>query len=119
MRAGDEEIMRAGQARTVEESLTLEGRARVFQTTKAPYRDPAGGVIGVIGISRDITEHKYEELARAWLAAIVESSADAVIGKTLEGTITSWNAAAQRIYGYSPEEAIGEPSSMLEPAVHA
>jgi PAS domain S-box-containing protein len=55
-------------------------------------------------------------LALAWLAAIVESSADAVIGETLEGTVTSWNAAAERIYGYAAEEAIGQPISMLVPA---
>src|SRR6185437_6520793 len=61
------------------------------------------------------TERKNEELARARLAAIVESSEDAVIGESLDGTITSWNAAAQRLYGYGPEEAIGQPMAMLVP----
>jgi len=50
------------------------------------------------------------------LAAIVESSADAIIGKTLDGTITEWNPAAERMYGYSAEEAVGRPVTMLFPA---
>ena len=59
--------------------------------------------------------HFLAEEERARLAAIVESSDDAIIGKTLEGTITSWNKGAERIYGYSAEEAAGEPISMLVP----
>jgi PAS domain S-box-containing protein len=51
----------------------------------------------------------------AFLAAIVESSNDVIIGKTLEGVITSWNAAAERLYGYSAQEAVGQSISMLVP----
>ena len=62
-----------------------------------------------------VSERKAEAQARAWLAAIVESSADAVIGQTLDGTITSWNAAAEQMHGYGRGEAIGQPISMLVP----
>ena len=64
---------------------------------------------------QDITERKRAEEDRARLAAIVESSDDVIIGKTLEGIITSWNKGAERIYGYSAEEAVGQPISMLVP----
>jgi PAS domain S-box-containing protein len=115
LREVDLTVMRAGEPRTTEDFTTIQGRSRVHRSTKTPYRDGSGNVLGIIGISRDVTEHRSEELARAQLAAIVESSADAVIGRTLDGTITTWNAAAERMYGYSREEAIGRRSSMLVP----
>jgi PAS domain S-box-containing protein len=58
------------------------------------------------------------ELAAPWLAAIIESADDAIISKTLEGVITSWNSGAERIFGYTPEEVIGKPVTILMPADH-
>ncbi len=60
-------------------------------------------------------DHKEADEALAQLAAIVESSNDAIIGKTLDGIITSWNSGAEKIYGYSAQEAIGSPISVLAP----
>ena len=65
---------------------------------------------------RDITERKQAESIRLNLAAIVESSNDAIMSKTLDGTITSWNSGAERVYGYSAGEAIGQSVSILIPA---
>src|SRR5262249_45438063 len=65
--------------------------------------------------TRDITERKRGEGTRERLAAIVDSSDDAIIGQTLEGVITSWNRGAEQLYGYSPEEVIGQPLTLLVP----
>ena len=66
-------------------------------------------------VAHDVTERKRAEQVSSRLAAIVESSDDAIIGKTLDGIITSWNRGAQQIYGYSAEETVGKPISMLAP----
>jgi PAS domain S-box-containing protein len=64
---------------------------------------------------QDMTEHKQVQELRLQLAAIVESSGDAIIGKTREGIITSWNRAAERIYGYSAEEVVGRSITLIFP----
>jgi len=63
----------------------------------------------------DITERKRAEGTKARLAAIVESSDDAIIGKTLDGIVISWNSGAERIFGYTAEEVLGQPVTMLIP----
>jgi PAS domain S-box-containing protein len=78
-------------------------------------RDDNGRPARMNGIIWDITERKRLEENAAHLAAIVESSDDAIIGKTLNGKIISWNRAAEKIYGYTAEEAIGESVSILLP----
>jgi PAS domain S-box-containing protein len=77
--------------------------------------ETASGLL-VSSAIRDISERKKSELQRASLAALVESSADAIIGKSLEGIVTSWNAGAHRLFGYSSEEIIGRPISVIVPA---
>jgi PAS domain S-box-containing protein len=85
------------------------------RNTRAPdeeWLDLLDGVGRQIG---DFIERKRMEDALFRLAAIVESSDDAIVGTTLDGTITTWNAAAERIYGYTPAEVVGEPISLLAP----
>ncbi len=77
--------------------------------------DEQGEANYAITIIHDITEQKIAEEARQQLAAIVLSSSDAIVGKTLDGIITSWNAAAARMYGYTAEEVVGKSITLLFP----
>ena len=80
-----------------------------------PLRDASGAVVGAVNMLVDVTELKRADRDRAWLAAIVESSDDAIISKTLDGILTSWNAGAERILGYTADEAVGQPVLILIP----
>jgi len=92
-----------------------DGQAVWVSVNTTIVRDEAGQPLRAVTVLQDITGRRQAEEARVRLAAIVESSDDAIIGKTLEGVITSWNQGAQRMYGYSAEEVVGRPISILVP----
>ena len=77
-----------------------------------------GNVVGMIGMIQDITERRVSEELRGRLAAVVESSTDAVVSKTLESVITTWNHGAERLFGYKAEDVIGKPVTILIPPEH-
>jgi PAS domain S-box-containing protein len=94
--------------------------ARVnFLPYPTPLRDASGRLIGAINLLLDITERHQAEMESARLAAIVTSSDDAIISKTLDGRITSWNAAATRIFGYQAAEIVGQSiTRIIPPELH-
>lgn len=90
--------------------VRFDGQASMF-----PVKNSSGQVIGRATIVRDITERKHAEQVQAQLAAIVESSNDAIISRSLEGVIVSWNKAAERMFGWTAAEAIGRPPQIMTP----
>ena len=113
--------VRAGQRVEPVEAQRVRKDGVVIEVTvsMSPIRDADGTVTGVAGIASDITRRvradRAAQDARARLAAIVESSSDAILGKTLDGVITSWNAGAVAMYGYAAQEMIGHHVSELTP----
>ncbi len=78
-------------------------------------RAPDGTPLYLQTILVDVTGRRQAEAARSWLAAIVQSSQDAIIGTTLDGVIMNWNAGAERIFGYTADEMVGHDASILRP----
>jgi diguanylate cyclase (GGDEF)-like protein/PAS domain S-box-containing protein len=97
-----------------------DGTAIDVSISTAPVLDHAGHVVGIIGITADITDRKRAEVelenhrrSDRQLAAIVSASADAIMSTSLNGTLTSWNAGAEAMFGYRAAEVIGQPLNML------
>ena len=111
-----EQIMTTGQRIEVhEEYVHPDGRTLFFEVIKSPTYDANGKIAGSQAIMFDVTERLKVEQSHARLAAIVEFSDDAIIGKNLDGIITSWNRGAERVFGYTAVEAIGRPLLILFP----
>lgn len=113
-RAGYQQVFREGDVHDYElEIRHRDGHSTPVLYNASVYRDDSGQAVGVFAAARDITERKRAEETRAHLAAIVESSDDAIVANTLDGIVESWNAGAERLYGYSAREAVGRPMAML------
>jgi two-component system cell cycle sensor histidine kinase/response regulator CckA len=87
--------------------IDAAGNRFTLASTIGPIHDAQGHILGTAAIGRDVTAQREAQEQQSWLAAIVESSRDPIIGLSLDGTILSWNPAAARTFGWSDEEAIG------------
>jgi PAS domain S-box-containing protein len=112
--AAIQRVFQTGANQDLEFGFPAADGMRTFYLKFAPEFASDGSIVQyVLGISTEITERKKAEETRSLLASIVDSAEEAIIGKTLEGIIVSWNAGAEKIYGYCADEVTGRPVSVL------
>lgn len=111
-------VLASGKSAEFEEVAPLEDGLHTYLSVRFPLPDADGKPVAIGGISTDITERKAAEVKLAQFAAIIESTDDAVISKSLDGAILTWNAGAERLYGYAAAEVVGQNISLLVPEGH-
>jgi two-component system cell cycle sensor histidine kinase/response regulator CckA len=115
----ERQIMQSGEAQTFEDFGTSGGVARTYLSTKGPFRDMHGEIVGLLGISCDITERKRAEekirTSQLRLRIHVEHTPLAVIEWDPDFRVAAWNDSAERIFGFSSEEALGQHASFIVP----
>jgi PAS domain S-box-containing protein len=95
--------------------ISRSGERRPIDDSAAPIRHPDGSITGAVLVFRDVTSQRKAEEASARLAAIIQDSGDAILTKTTDGIIQTWNPSAERLFGYRVEEVVGKPVTVLFP----
>ncbi len=95
--------------------IARDGSRRPIDDCAAPILDDTGQAFGAVLVFRDVTERRHHERDLQILVAIVASSGDAIVSKTLDGVITSWSPGAERMFGYTREEAVGQGITLIVP----
>lgn len=114
-----EKVLRTGKVEGLANHTVLvakDGRETPIDDSAAPIRDGDEPVAGVVLVFRDVTEQRRAAEASARLAAIVEHSGDVILTKNLDGIIQTWNASAEKLFGYRAEEIIGKHVTTLFPS---
>jgi len=111
-------LRRGETVRNVETRLQHRNGSIRYVLLSANARLENGQFVHARCVTRDVTELKRAESAVAYFKAMVESADDSIVSKTLDGVITTWNPAATRLYGYTAEEAIGKPITLIVPPDH-
>ena len=96
--------------------IRKDGSIIPIELTISPVRDLHGTIVGASSIKHDLTERLQAVETQARLASIVETSDDAILSETLDGILVTWNAGAERIFGYEPEEIVGRSVELLVPS---
>ncbi|MGE5660493.1 MAG: PAS domain S-box protein [Actinomycetota bacterium] len=110
----DAHVFTTGKTLIIEEPIVrYDSEVRLFSTVKTAIFDSQGQVVQTVGISRDITEDKQAEAALQQQAQIINQVHDGIVATDLQGSITSWSQGAERLYGYTAQEVIGQPISVL------
>jgi PAS domain S-box-containing protein len=109
----DRSIVTTQQVQILEEIVNSPEGKRTFLSTKSPYYDETGNIIGSIGISTDITERKRNQRQLAQQAELLNLTYEAILVRDLDSKILYWNRSAEKLYGWTTEEAIGQVSHNL------
>jgi two-component system, cell cycle sensor histidine kinase and response regulator CckA len=106
---------RLDEVRLERRFIRPDGTVRWAESLTQAVRAPDGTPLYLQSVLVDTTDRRHAEAARSWLAAIVQSSQEAIIGTTLDGVIMNWNAGAERIFGYTADEMVGRDAKVLRP----